>query len=243
MRRVSAAPQFDIPKELRDFFSRLPAVVYKCGPPPSFATIFVSCNIHEQFGYSPEEFYADPLFWTNHIHENERHSIVSRLASIGEANALSYEYRFLRRDGAYVWLHDEVSVLHDKASRNIGLIGSWFDITEYKRLEAMRAGQTQILDFLVKRRSLEESFVQIVQMLESQSDDMVCSILRFDPMTQSLRHGAAPSLPDEYNRLIDGVKIGPAVGSCGTAAYRRERVVVTDIETDPLWRKSCRSRH
>jgi two-component sensor histidine kinase len=50
-----------------------------------------------------------------------------------------------------------------------------------------------------------------------------------------LKHGAAPSLPDDYNRAIDGEEIGPAVGSCGTAAFRNEPVYVSDITTDPLW--------
>jgi PAS domain S-box-containing protein len=51
-----------------------------------------------------------------------------------------------------------------------------------------------------------------------------------------LRHGAAPSLPDAFVKAIDGLEIGPSVGSCGTAMYRRETVVVADILQDPLWR-------
>jgi PAS domain S-box-containing protein len=51
----------------------------------------------------------------------------------------------------------------------------------------------------------------------------------------TLHHGAAPHLPPEYCEAIDGASIGPSAGSCGTAAYRRERVIVTDIATDPLW--------
>ena len=50
-----------------------------------------------------------------------------------------------------------------------------------------------------------------------------------------MRLGAAPSLPDSYAKAIDGVRIGPKAGSCGTAAYRRKAVVVADIMTDPLW--------
>src|SRR5690606_8053907 len=50
-----------------------------------------------------------------------------------------------------------------------------------------------------------------------------------------LRHGAAPSLERTYVNAIDGTAIGPKVGSCGTAAYRRESVIVTDIMRDPLW--------
>jgi hypothetical protein len=64
---------------------------------------------------------------------------------------------------------------------------------------------------------------------------MLCSILLFDADAGRLRHGAAPSLPADYCKLVDGLPIGPAAGSCGTATYRRQRVVVEDIFSDPLW--------
>lgn len=56
-----------------------------------------------------------------------------------------------------------------------------------------------------------------------------------DKTGRYLRHGAAPSLPDFYNEAVDGLEIGPNVGSCGTAAYYRRRVIVQDIDSDPAW--------
>jgi two-component system cell cycle sensor histidine kinase PleC len=63
------------------------------------------------------------------------------------------------------------------------------------------------------------------------------SVLLLDQESGTLRHCAAPNLPDEYVRLIDGQSIGPASGSCGTAAYTGEQVIVKDIATDPLWER------
>ncbi|MGH6980867.1 MAG: ATP-binding protein, partial [Stellaceae bacterium] len=60
-------------------------------------------------------------------------------------------------------------------------------------------------------------------------------VLLLQPDGKHLRHGAGPSLPDEYNRAINDLEIGPSVGSCGTAAYRKKPVIVSDIATDPLW--------
>jgi len=60
-------------------------------------------------------------------------------------------------------------------------------------------------------------------------------VLLLDPDGVTLRHGAAPNLPAEYNRLVDGQKIGPVAGSCGTAVYRRELVIVEELQSDPLW--------
>lgn len=60
-----------------------------------------------------------------------------------------------------------------------------------------------------------------------------CSIL--EHREGRLYHLAAPSLPEAYCRLVNGVAVGPSVGSCGTAVHRKQRVVTVDILSDPLW--------
>ena len=71
--------------------------------------------------------------------------------------------------------------------------------------------------------------------VEAEAPGALCSILLLDESGLRLTLGAAPSLPDDYNAAIDGVAIGPNVGSCGTAAFLNRRVVVEDIQADPLW--------
>ncbi|GGX13362.1 hypothetical protein GCM10007242_19640 [Pigmentiphaga litoralis] len=61
------------------------------------------------------------------------------------------------------------------------------------------------------------------------------SVLLMDADKSTLRHGAAPSLPDSYNAIVDGLPIGPFQGSCGSAAYSGEPAYVSDIATDPRW--------
>ena len=75
----------------------------------------------------------------------------------------------------------------------------------------------------------------LTRYVEENGDHVLASILLVDHDGLHLRHGAAPSLPASYCDAIDGAPIGPSVGSCGTAAYRREPVFVSDIATDPLW--------
>ena len=83
---------------------------------------------------------------------------------------------------------------------------------------------------------LNEILQTLTQSIEAYLDERVlASVLLMDDDGKHLRHGAAPSLPDEYNNEIDGVEIGPAVGSCGTAAFRKEAVYVTDTQADPLY--------
>jgi signal transduction histidine kinase len=81
------------------------------------------------------------------------------------------------------------------------------------------------------RRALDD----LVLLIEQQVPGMLGSVLLLDRDGITLHHGAAPHLPVEYCQQIDGATIGPVAGSCGTAAYRRQQVIVEDIDTDPLW--------
>jgi PAS domain S-box-containing protein len=86
---------------------------------------------------------------------------------------------------------------------------------------------------VVKANSLAEILDSLCRLVEAQAGDVLASILLVDG--GHLRHGGAPSLPKAYTDAIDGTVIGPSAGSCGTAAYRGEQVIVEDIATDPLW--------
>jgi len=103
--------------------------------------------------------------------------------------------------------------------------------------EAVIEGQKRALELAVHGAPIGAVLEVIVHTIEAQSSNHVLgSILQLDPDGVHLRHGAAPSLPAPYNAAIDGITIGPTVGSCGTAAFTGKTVVVSDIMTDPLWR-------
>jgi PAS domain S-box-containing protein len=109
------------------------------------------------------------------------------------------------------------------------------DVSTRVRAQRLQAGERRVLELLASSAALGEIFVAIVEMIEELEPDTLASVLLLDPTGTRLVHGAAPRLPDAYNRAIDGAQIGPTAGSCGTAAYRRAPVLVEDIETDPLW--------
>ena len=109
------------------------------------------------------------------------------------------------------------------------------DITQRKQAENWLIGQKQVLEMIAKGAPLGETLNALVEIIEQQSRDVMGSILLLDKDGQHLLHGAGPSLPETYNAAVNGVEIGPNVGSCGTAVYRCEQVIVTDIASDPLW--------
>ena len=102
--------------------------------------------------------------------------------------------------------------------------------------EEVIEGQKEALELAVHGAPLAAVLEVLVRTVEAQSsNDVLGSILLLDAGGERLRLGAAPSLPAAYNAAIDGIAIGPGVGSCGTAAFTRQTVVVSDIQTDPLW--------
>ena len=104
-----------------------------------------------------------------------------------------------------------------------------------KKDEEFRIGQSKILQRLAANAPLSEILERLVLLIEAQAPGMLCSVLLLSEDGDHIRHGAAPSLPPEYVKAIEGSAIGPKHGSCGTAMYRGEPVVVTDIVSDPLW--------
>lgn len=101
---------------------------------------------------------------------------------------------------------------------------------------ALFQGQNRALQFLIAGEPLDAVFRALVQAVEADLvGEAVAAILLLDPDGKRLRHGAAPSLPDSYNRAIDGIAIGPHTGTCCAAAARNEIVVTVDIANDPNW--------
>ncbi len=118
-----------------------------------------------------------------------------------------------------------------------GGLGTYFrDITHRAHTEAILEGQKRALERVIHGAELSHVLEILTLTIEELSGgNALASILLLDENGRHLRKGAAPSLPADYNRAIDGLEIGPNVGSCGTAAYQQECVIVSDIETDPLW--------
>ncbi len=109
------------------------------------------------------------------------------------------------------------------------------DIASRKQSEQREQTRNHVLELLAHGAPLKEILQAIVLGVEQEHPDMLCSILLLDSEGKHLVTGAAPSLPDFYNAAIDGIEIGLGVGSCGTAAFTGQRVIVEDIQTHPYW--------
>jgi signal transduction histidine kinase len=93
--------------------------------------------------------------------------------------------------------------------------------------------ERRVLEMVVRGRPLADALGELTRSIEARAPGMLASVLELDG--EHLRHGAAPSLPAAYRNAIDGARIGPNVGSCGTAAHERRVVIAADIASDPRW--------
>src|SRR5438128_1057759 len=161
--------------------------------------------------------------------------VASAVVSLGALLCLSY---FLSPPGFLLGLDQPLNLvapLRNEQGEVVRWYGVSIDIEDRKLAEAMLAGEKRLLEMMARGDALGLILDALCRLVEEQSGNVLCSVLMLDPDGIHLRHGAAPSLPRSYTDAVDGLAIGPGAGSCGTAAYRAERVVVSDIATDPLW--------
>src|SRR5439155_12816282 len=147
---------------------------------------------------------------------------------------VAFESRHRRKDGGIFPVEVRGRAFWEGGRRF--LVSLARDVSERKQDEALLDGQERILELIIQGEPLLHVLSVLCRTIEDLAQgEMLASVLLLDADGVHLRHGAAPSLPEGYNRAVDGLAIGPSVGSCGTAAYRGEPVYVSDIASDPLW--------
>ena len=156
-------------------------------------------------------------------------------AALTAGEPMESEVRVRARDGDFRWLLIRNAPLRNEQGNIVKWHGTAIDIEDRKRAEVLLAGEKQLLEMIARGDSRALILDALCRLVEELASGSLSSILLLDADTNRLWHGAAPSLPRPYVDAIDGAVIGPAAGSCGTAAYRAEPVIVCDIATDPLW--------
>jgi PAS domain S-box-containing protein len=160
----------------------------------------------------------------------ERHMFRERLDKLRTGGTLRFERKFVRKNGETVPVEVSVSAIR----------GGYFqailrDISERKKAEALLAAEKRILEMIATGVALKEILNALCLFIEEQRSGTLASVLLLNPDGAHLDSIAGPSLPKEWTQQMESLPIGPCAGSCGTAAYRRSQVIVSDIVTDPLW--------
>ena len=195
-----------------------------------------SDELYRIYGLERKEFGASFEGYLERVHPGDRERIRGAVeAALRERRPFTFEERILRPDGSVRHLHSWGTVAVGAAGEPRQMFGTCLDVTDRKRTELLLEGQSSVLERISANAPLAESLDLLARTMDAQAPGNLSSIVLLDADGKHIRHAAGPNLPEAYNLLVDGLAIGPAAGSCGTAAFRRERVFVSDIATDPLW--------
>ena len=201
---------------------------------PDGSSEFLSQRWLDYTGLSMEA--ARDWGWKAAIHPEDLSRLLDvwqKLLTSGEPGEL--EARLRRFDGVYRWFLFRAEPLLDETGNIVKWYGTNTDIDDYKWAEAVLGAEKKILELVTGNNSLATILEALCRLVEELFSGSLCLILFLDAAGERLRKGIAPSFPPDFIAAVDGVNIGPRVGSCGTAAYRKETVIVSDINTDPLW--------
>ncbi|PQB06748.1 hypothetical protein BST83_05950 [Polaribacter filamentus] len=195
-------------------------------------------GFNQVFGMDSKRLVEETYHAGAYIHPDDQKRIGKELkiliASL-DVNNFSLEYRTPGIDGKFMHISDNGYIVRNNKGRAIRMIGAAKNITKRKKAEQLMTDEKEIMEKIAANVPLKSILKAIAFAIEKQIDNSICSILLMDLDGIHLRHGAAPNLPKDYNLAIDGVAIGENTGSCGTAAYKKKAVFVSDIATDPLW--------
>lgn len=186
-------------------------------------------NKSELLGLSPVD--ISPAFQPDG--RTSREKAATMISTALRAGFHRFEWLHARGDGSTFLV--EMSLTAITSDGHTLLLGLWRDITERKRAETFELFRSHALELLAGNTALPKTLEAIALGVEQFNPEMICSILLMDQNGKQLRTGSAPSLPDFFNKAIDGVEIGIGVGSCGTAAFTGERVIVEHIASHPYW--------
>jgi diguanylate cyclase (GGDEF)-like protein/PAS domain S-box-containing protein len=222
-------------RHLAHLLDASPTILYNLRLDGERATpVWVSDNIERLLGYSVAQALA-PDWWYEHLHPDDRATVTARQTELYSVGRLTHEYRLFDAAGQPRWIRDESRLVRDAQGLACETVGVWLDISEQKRGEAARRARAEVLDQIVGKLPLNDILHNLARGLEAIAPKMRVSILLLDPRDGRLRHGAAPSLPDDFKAAVEGLEPGEGRGSCGTSAWLGEPVMVSDIEQHPYW--------
>lgn len=190
--------------------------------------------LQDLLGYSGEELARLRLLDITHPDDLEENLRLVHELTAGQRDFYHLEKRFRRKDGRFIWTAVIGSSNRNSPGQPPTILDLVADVSQRKLQEILKAEQLRVLELIAKGAPLSRTLHEITTMIEEQGEEILASILLLDEQGR-VHLGAAPSLPEGYNRAIENEPIGPKAGSCGTAMFLKKTVVTPDIAHDPLW--------
>jgi diguanylate cyclase (GGDEF)-like protein/PAS domain S-box-containing protein len=193
--------------------------------------VYTNAAFKGMFGYSAEEATGHEASELLVGRDTDRKTLARLRRRIGKESRGEEEILCYDRNGEEIWISANVQVFRNRRGRLKYIFALLTDITETKQLRSL---QQLIMNALADEIPITDIADRLCRRVEEIAPDVVSSLLHID--AGGLVHPlGGPSLPEDYSRALDGVPIGPDVGSCGSAAFYGKAVLAMDIDTDPRW--------
>jgi len=140
----------------RNLIEQVPSAIYLAAIDETSTTLFVSSQVEDILGFSPDEWKKDHDIWLLHIHSDDRERVLGDItASHKSGKPFFSEYRMIKADGQTIWIRDQAKIVQDDAGRPLCLQGMISDITESKVAEERIRKAYEELERLVEDRTFE----------------------------------------------------------------------------------------
>jgi diguanylate cyclase (GGDEF)-like protein/PAS domain S-box-containing protein len=193
--------------------------------------IYTNAAFSGMFGYSPEEAQGRQASQLLAGRFTDRKTLPKLRRRIYDDSGAEDEILAYDKNGDEIWVSAMVKPFRNARGRVKYIFALLTDISENKQLRSL---QQLIMGALADELPITEIADRLCRRVEAIAPDVVASVLHVD--SDGLVHPlGGPSLPDVYSRALEGIAIGPNVGSCGSAAYCGKPVLAEDIDTDPRW--------
>src|SRR5713226_6555544 len=216
----------------RTMIDAIPAMAWSSLPDGSAE--FANRRWHDYTGISAEELRGGG--WKVAAHPDELEAVIGKWqALLASREPVEIEGRVRRFDGEYRWFLFRAEPLRDDCGNIIRWYGTNTDIEERKRAEALLAAEKRTLEMIASGACLADVLERLCETIDAQASNVKSAVMLMDADGMHLRTAAGPRLAKGWIDAITPLEIGPTVGSCGSAAFMKQRVIVSDIATDPLW--------
>ena len=206
---------------------------------PDGAVEFFNGRWHDYTGLSPEESYA--WGWQTAVHSQDVPELLKEWGANNVEVRREREVRLRRSDGVFHWFLLRRQPLCDQTGAVVRWYGTGIDIEDSKQKELLGTAEKRALEMIADGASLSEVLYDLCAAIDVHTS-ATSLVFLMDRGGQQLLPIAGPHLPPAVTAAFTPWPIGPNMGSCGTAAFTKERVIISDISKDPRWPRDKRGQ-
>ncbi|GAA4946330.1 hypothetical protein GCM10023314_19530 [Algibacter agarivorans] len=202
---------------------------------PNLPITYCNDAFEKVTGYTKKEVYGRNCNFLQNDDRDQKEIAIMRNA-IKHGETCHVVLRNYKKDGTLFWNELTITPVKNEAQQLTHFIGVQNDVSNRIKQEKLKDQIRRILELITKDRPITQICNNIIETVETHLEDGMASVLLLDKKSKTLHKLAALHIPKDFSDFIEGISIGPKVGSCGTAAFLKKEIIVADIKNNSLWK-------